>query len=494
MSERTEAEAMHALVAELLPVPRSLTGDGVRATLDRLADFLPGLAVHEVPTGTAVLDWTIPDEWNVRDAYVADADGHRVIDWQAHRLHLVQHSEPVRARLAWRDLAPRLHTLSDRPDWIPYRTSYYDRTWGFCCTQRTFDRLAARGDDAEYEVVIDATLEPGSMTYGEWVLPGTTDREILLSTHVCHPQLANDNLAALAVAAHLGQRMARRAGEGRPLRHTVRLVFVPGTLGAIAWLDRNRDRLDRIASGLVLATLGDDGTIVYKQTRRALLGNPTAVDRAAALVLADEPHEVRRFDPYGYDERQYGSPGFDLPVGRLSRTPHGEFAEYHTSADDLTLVTPRALADSLDVLDRLVTTLDGGERSGSGVPECQPFAGRGAGESKSGRADEGVLLDEGKGLSRARTSTLPHLHASDESECSVIYANTHPFGEPQLGRRGLYAATGGDADRLTAIRWTLNLCDGRRDLLAVAEASGLPFDAVREAADTLLDHDLLTKA
>jgi aminopeptidase-like protein len=421
---------MHELAAELFPICRSITGDGVRRTLRVLQRLIP-LEVHEVPTGTGVLDWTVPEEWNIRDAYVADSTGRRIIDFKANSLHVMSYSEPVRRRMRLAELRPHLHTLPDHPDWVPYRTSYYKRDWGFCLAHPQLEAMP----DGEYEVVIDSTLAPGSLTYGELVLPGRTGEEVLLTAHVCHPSLANDNLAGIAVLAHLGRILQARPER----RHTFRLLFAPGTIGAITWLARNEPLTARIRHGLVLACLGDDARpgMTYKRSRRG----DAVVDRAVAHVLrtSGRPHEVLDFSPYGYDERQYCSPGFNLPVGLFMRSCHGRFAEYHSSADNLDFIKPSALADSLDALLGVIDVLEGN-----------------------------------------RTCI-----------------NLAPKGEPQLGRRGLYAPVGGKRtskeDEL-ALLWVLNQSDGAHDLLSIAERSGLAFGLVRAAADRLTAAGLLTDA
>jgi aminopeptidase-like protein len=418
--------AMYELVRELYPICRSITGDGVRRSLEILKRHVP-LDIHEVPTGSPVFDWTVPREWNIADAYVRDRHGRRVVDFQESSLHVVGYSAPVAARMPLHRLRPHLFADPERPDWIPYRTAYYADTWGFCLTQRQLDALT----DEEYEVRIDATLREGHLTYGEYAVPGESPEEVLISTHVCHPSLANDNCAGIALATWLADGLRRR----RP-RYTHRFLFIPGTIGAITWLARNEADVGRIRHGLVLACAGDPGPFTYKQSRRG----DAAIDRAARHVLAHlgKPHEIREFTPYGYDERQFCSPGFDLPVGCFMRTPHGEFPQYHTSADDLSLVTPDALAGSLGAL----------------------------------RAVLGVL------------------------EHDRTYRNTQPKCEPQLGRRGLYGALGGPGRRAAemAMLWVLNLSDGRRSLLDIAERARLPFDLIHHAAEALLRHDLLVPA
>ncbi|MEV0626531.1 DUF4910 domain-containing protein [Nonomuraea wenchangensis] len=415
-------EEMHDLVRRLYPLCRSITGDGVRGTLEIVGEHLP-LTVREVPTGTEVLDWTVPKEWNVRDAWVKDASGRRVIDFRESNLHVVGYSVPVSGTYSLAELRPRLHTLPEQPGLVPYRTSYYAETWGFCLSQDALDRL--RDEDGPFEVRIDSTLAPGSLTYGEYVVPGRLPEEVMISCHVCHPSLANDNLAGIAVAVALARRL-------REPRHTYRFLFAPGTIGAITWLARNRERLHLVAGGLTLACAGDPGALTYKRSRRG----DALIDRAVTHVLRGRPHEVLEFSPYGYDERQFCSPGFDLPFGSLTRTPYAGYPEYHTSGDNPDFVTPQAMEDTLDALTRVVEVLE-------------------------------------------------HERA---------YLNLSPYGEPQLGRRGLYGSLGGRSDTKQAqmaMLWVLNLSDGEHGLLDIADRSGLPFAAVKEAAQSLLDAGLL---
>jgi aminopeptidase-like protein len=419
--------AAYELVAELYPICRSITGDGVRRTLDIIGKRL-SLERHEVPTGTPVFDWTVPREWNVRDAWVADASGRRVIDFQRSSLHVVNYSAPVRARMPLEELRPHLHTLPEYPDWVPYRTSYYKEAWGFCLSQR--DHLALA--DGEYEVCIDSTLADGHLSYGEYVLPGRSAEEVLISCHTCHPSLANDNLAGIAVAVALAEHLRSASRQSR--RYTYRFVFAPGTIGAITWLARNEDNVGAIRHGLVLACLGDAGGFTYKRSRRG----DAVVDRAVAHVLGQVGGRVIDFVPYGYDERQYCSPGFNLPVGSFSRTPHGEFPEYHTSADDLDFVRPEHLGGSFATLLQVLGVLEGDRRLRNNNPRC----------------------------------------------------------EPQLGKRGLYRMTGGHKDTRAvelAMLWVLNLSDDDHTLLDVAERSGMPFAAVAAAARALEDAGLLTE-
>ena len=414
---------MHALAAELFPFCRSITGDGVRETLGRLRDRIP-LEIHEVPTGTPVLDWVVPDEWNIRDAYIADALGDRVVDFRRSNLHVVNYSEPVRAEMPLDLLRPHLHTLPEHPDWVPYRTSYYRRSWGFCLSQRQLDELG----EGPYEVVVDSTLAPGFLTYGECLLPGESKSEVLLTTHVCHPSLANDNLSGISVLTELAMVLAKR-----PHRLSYRFLFIPGTIGSLTWLAQNEEALRHVVGGMVLACLGDSGPLTYKRSRRG----DAYIDRAGAHVVAQsDGGRVLDFVPWGWDERQFNSPGFDLAVGCLTRSLESEFPEYHSSADDLGLVQPGQLEGSLHTALAILEILEDDRR----------------------------------------------------------YLNLSPKGEPQLGRRGLYRGVGGaqlEVDEL-ALLWVLNQSDGSRSLLDIAERS-LSFSHLHDAARKLAEAGLLSE-
>jgi aminopeptidase-like protein len=413
---------MHALMTDLYPICRSITGDGFRESLRRVSSVAP-LTFTDVPTGTRVFDWTVPKEWNIRDAWIVDSTGRRVLDLKDSSLHVVSYSVPVHTRMSLADLTPRLHTLPDRPHAIPYRTSYYAEDWGFCMSHDVRESLA----DGEYEVCIDSTLAPGNLTYGECVLPGATTDEILISIHSCHPSLANDNLSGMAVGAFLARHLA-----AQPREHTFRFLFIPGTIGSITWLAQHEADASSIRHGLVLSCVGDAGHSTYKRSRRGT----ALVDRAAAHVLSVAgEHTILDFIPYGYDERQYCSPGFDLPVGCLTRTPNGKFPEYHTSDDNLAFVKADSLEDSLGKALAIIEVL----------------------------------------------------------ENDRTYINLSPKCEPQLGRRGLYRNTGGTspAGFEMAMLWVLNMSDGRHSLLDIAEKANIQFATVRAAADALHKASLL---
>jgi aminopeptidase-like protein len=417
---------MHQLMRRLYPICRSLTGSGVRQTLTILQEYIP-LTVHEVPSSTAVFDWTVPKEWNIKDAYVRNAKGEKIVDFRNCNLHVVGYSVPVKKKVSLTELKAHMFSLPERPDWIPYRTSYYNANWGFCVNHSQLQQLA----DEEYEVLIDASLENGYLTYGEYFIQGETDEEVLISTHICHPSLANDNLSGVALETFLAKQLTALSP-----RFSYRFLFTPGTIGSITWLSRNETIVSKIKHGLVLACVGDAGKITYKKSRR---GN-AEIDRAVLQVLKDlnDPYEVIDFSPYGYDERQFCSPGFNLPVGCFMRTPHGQFPEYHTSADDLDLVRPAYLADSLT--------------------KCRAIL---------------EVLEQNK-----------------------TYLNLNPKCEPQLGKRGLYGHIGGEKDHKLqelSLLWVLNFSDGKHSLLDIAARSNLEFARIRNAAQTLLDHDLLTE-
>ena len=419
-------EQMYSLVAALFPICRSITGDGVRESL-RMLQRTVSLRISEVPSGTPVFDWIVPREWNIREAWVKGPSGQVVIDFKRSNLHVLNYSVPFHGRVSLDELKRHLHSLPDQPSLVPYRTSYYKEDWGFCLSHDELQRLPP----GEYEVHVDSSLGDGALTYAEHIIAGTSEDEVLVSSHCCHPSLCNDNVSGMVLSATL----ARLLGELRP-RHTYRFLFVPGTIGSITWLARNEAQVHWIKHGLVVACVGDPGAMTYKRSRRG----DAEIDRAVEHVLAHSgrPFSVRDFTPYGYDERQYCSPGFDLPVGSLTRTPHGEYPEYHTSGDDLGFIAPAALVDSL----------------------------------------------------------RRYLEVFEVLEGNATYLNLSPKCEPQLGKRGLYDALGGRSHSIAtqmAMLWTLNLSDGRHSLLTIAERAKLPFHAIRAAADVLETKGLLRR-
>jgi aminopeptidase-like protein len=417
-------EEIYALAAKIYPICRSITGNGVRHTLRELNTHI-ALDIDEVPTGTPVFDWTVPREWNIRDAYIKDARGEKIVDFANSNLHVMSYSVPVRRQISLNELKGHVHTLPDQPDLIPYRTSYYAENWAFCMAHRQFENLR----DDTYEVLIDSSLADGYLTYGEYLHKGETEDEFLFSAHICHPSLANDNCSGVALLTHLAKRMA-----GVRTRYSYRFLFAPGTIGAITWLARNEQRTHRIKHGLIVSMVGDGGGPTYKKSRRG----DAAIDRAMIHTLRYSGliPTILEFSPYGYDERQYCSPGFNLPVALFQRSKFGTIPEYHTSADNLDFIRPDHLHQSYQLI---VETID--------------------------------LI-----------------------ESNAVYCNTITKCEPQLGKRGLYGAIGGDTHAAAAnmaMLWILNLSDGAHSLLEIAERAELPFATVRSTAELLRERGLL---
>lgn len=415
---------IHQFASELFPICRSITGNGVRQTLKALERFFP-LQICEVPTGTKVFDWEVPKEWNIRDAYIKNSKGERIVDFQKSNLHVVSYSTPIHTNMSLEELVPHLHSLPDRPDWIPYRTTYYNENWGFCLSQRQLQLL----NDDWYEVCVDSTLESGYLTYGEYYFRGGSSEEILLCCHICHPSLFNDNLSGISLLAYVAKKIS-----GLRLRYSYRFLFLPATIGAITWLALNESTVFNIKHGLVVANVGDAGSVTYKQSRRGNADIDLVV--AEALKASLVHYEIEEFSPYGYDERQFCSPGFNLPVGNFMRTPHGRYPEYHTSADNLQFGQPGALEESFILVMKILAMLEVNNR----------------------------------------------------------FLNQNPKCEPQLGKRGLYASIGGQTDSnipIMALLWVLNLSDGTHTLLDIAKRSGLDFWTIVKAAESLVRHNLL---
>jgi len=418
---------MHDFISELYPICRSITGNGVRATLRRIRTHIP-LEIREVPSGTKVFDWLIPNEWNIRDAYIKDSRGNKIIDFGRCNLHVLSYSTPVKRKIKLSELRKHLFSIPEKPDWIPYRTSYYSENWGFCMSHRQLESLTQE----EYEVCIDSVLEPGYLSYGEYLIPGSSTDEVLISCHICHPSLCNDNLSGIALSTMLAKTL-----KALTLRYSYRFLLIPGTIGSIAWLCLNEKQVSKIKHGIVLANVGDEGITTYKKSRR---GN-SEVDRIFEHILrhSGTDYRIEDFSPYGYDERQYCSPAFDLPVGCLMRTPHDQFGEYHTSADNLDFIKPWSLGDSF----------------------------------------------------------LKCLSAVSVLETNQVYSNRSPKCEPQLGRRGLYRDLGGNVDKKAAefaMLWVLNQSDATHSLLDIAERSGMHFDDIERAAHLLLSAGLLEES
>ncbi len=417
----------YALATKLFPICRSLTGPGVRETLRILQRELPDLTLHEVPSGTRCFDWTVPPEWSIREAYIANEDGRRVVDFANHTLHVVGYSTPVDAVMSLDELRPHLHSLPELPDAIPYVTSYYKERWGFCLSHRQLQSLA----QGQYRVRIDSTLAPGSLTYGELLIPGRRDDEIFLSTYVCHPSMGNNELSGPVVTTEI----ARWLGSLKDRRYSYRIVFIPETIGSLVYLSRNLgDMKRRIVAGFNVTCVGDDRVYSYLPSRQT----DTLADRAALHALRHQAGAegfVRySFLDRGSDERQYCSPGVDLPVATIMRSKYGAYPEYHTSLDDLSLISPAGLSGGIFAIAKAILAIE-----------------------TNGRYRATVL------------------------------------GEPQLGRRGLYPTLGTRDGNLVVrkLMGVLAYSDGKHDLLAIADLMGVPVWELSEVAQQLLAHELL---
>ncbi|MHC4572981.1 MAG: DUF4910 domain-containing protein [Planctomycetota bacterium] len=415
---------MHDLMSKLYPICRSITGEGFRRTQNILKQYIP-LDMHAVPSGKEVFDWTVPKEWNIRDAYIKNSKGEKIVDFKKLNLHVVNYSVPVNRKISLNELRKNIFTLPEHPDWVPYRTSYYKESWGFCLSHNDFLKL----NEDTYEVVIDSTLEDGHLNYGEYLIKGRTCEEVLISTHACHPSLCNDNLSGVVLSTFLAKRMSQTTP-----RYSYRFLFIPGGIGSVVWLCLNEHTVPNIRCGLVVTCVGDAGSFTYKKTRRG----DAEIDKAAINVLRNSgcDYKIIDFSPYGYDERNYCSPGFNLPVGSLTRSTHSRFPQYHTSADNLECVRPRYLAESFEKYLAVINILEKNRK----------------------------------------------------------YLNLRPKGEVHLGKRGLYGMMGGLQNRAAeemALLWVLNMSDANHSLLDISDRSGLDFDSVKNAADILCDHKLL---
>ncbi len=420
--EKTKKNKIYNFIRKLYPICRSITGNGIRQTLNLIKEIIP-LEIIEIPTGTKVLDWIVPKEWNIKDAYVKNSSGEKIIDFQKSNLHVVNYSMPIKKKVSLKELKTHLYSLPEHPSWVPYRTSYYKEDWGFCISH---NQLLSLGED-EYDVNIESSLNEGNLTYGEFFLKGELEEEVLISTHICHPSMCNDNLSGISIITYLANYL-----ETKKLRYSYRFVFVPATIGAITWLAGNEENLKNIKYGLVAALLGDEGNFTYKKSRMG----ETEIDKIVEYILKSEIDDFKiiEFSPYGYDERQYCSPGFNLPVGRLTRTPNGEFPEYHTSADNLDFVKPEKLNESFELYKKVIKII----------------------------------------------------------EQNQTYSNLSPKGEPQLGKRGLYNSVAGNIKEYElALLWVLNMSDGNNSLIDIAIKSNLQFAAIHKAAQDLIKVDLL---
>jgi aminopeptidase-like protein len=416
---------MYELLKRLFPIARSITGKGVRETLGIIQEHIP-LTQHEVPSGTKVFDWIVPDEWNIRDAYIMDDDGNRVVDYRQSNLHIVGYSVPFEGTLTLNELKEHLFTLPEQPDLIPYVTSYYEKRWGFCMAHNEMIELK----DGNYHVKIDSSLKPGSMTYGEFVVKGNSEKEIMFSTNVCHPSMANNELSGPVLVTYLAKSLMNRAGS---TKYSYRFLFLPETIGAITYISKNLNRLkNSVFAGYVITCIGDPGKFSYLKSRVV----NTITDRAATHVLKHLTHDYSLYEflERGSDERQYNAPGVDLPIGSIMRSKHRSYHEYHTSADNLDFVSPKALNESLSMVQRLIDIFE----------------------------------------------------INNTYICSTLC-------EPQLGKYGLYnnISKKDMIGKNRLIKDVLAYCDGQHDLLAVAEVINRPIWTVKSVIDKLLNHKLI---
>lgn len=413
----------------LWPINRSLTGQGNRDSLKILSEIAE-LDIKEVPSGTQCYDWTVPPEWNVKEAWIKDKAGNVIVDITENNLHLVGYSEPFKGWLSLDELKQHLHSLPGQPDVVPYLTSYYKRSWGFCISHNLLQSLK----DGQYEVLIDSCHdEKGSMTVAEAVIKGESEREILISTYICHPSMANNELSGPLVAAFLCRELKKKS----PGYYTLRFLFMPETVGAIWYLSGNGDRLkENLTAGYVLTCIGDRGRFTYKRSRR---GN-TSADEAAEFVLnaSGVEYVAEDFFPTGSDERQYCSPGFDLPVGSIMRTRYGKYNEYHTSADNKSFISFEAMEEAVGICLSVIEMID----------------------------------------------------------MNGIYINLMPYCEPQLGKRGLYPTLGSQKEtsgRVEAMMWMLNQSDGSNDIFSISRKSGIGPETLAQAAVDLVNAGLIKR-
>ena len=425
--EHMDGLKMYELIEELYPICRSITGNGVRKTLQIIAKHIP-LEVFEVPTGTKVFDWEVPKEWNINDAYIISPNGKKIIDFKKSNLHVVNYSIPINKKIPLNELKKNLHSIPEKPNTIPYLTSYYKENWGFCLQHNKFENL----QDGDYQVVIDSNLSEGNLTYGEFFIKGETEKEILISTYICHPSLCNDNLSGAVLATFLAKYLSTISNY-----YSIRFLFIPETIGAITWLSKNEKSIEKIKHGLVITCIGDDGEFTYKKSRRG----DSEIDKIChySLEKSGYSYKIIDFFPVGSDERQFCSPGFNLPVGSLMRTIYGEFPEYHTSDDDLNFIKSESLQESYEVYKSIINVVNKNKK----------------------------------------------------------FLNLNPKCEPQLGKRGLYSnlgaqqlkADGKMVDR--AYLYILNYSDGKNSLLDISEKSKISFEIISSSAERLLQANLI---
>lgn len=416
---------IYHLAERLFPICRSITGNGVRETLEILKEEMRGLQVFEVPTGTRCFDWTVPKEWTIRDAWIIGPDGEKVVDFKRSNLHVVGYSCPLDTDMTLEELQPHLYSLPDQPDAVPYVTSYYKERWGFCLSENTRKCLKP----GRYHVKIDSDLKNGSLTYGELILPGESQKEVFLSTYVCHPSLANNELSGPCVTTFL----AKWLHSLQRRKYTYRIVFIPETIGSIVYLSRHHETLkQRVIAGFNVTCIGDDRSYSYLPSRR---GN-TLADQVAQHVLNVIAPRFKRYSylDRGSDERQYCSPGIDLPVASIMRSRYDSYPEYHTSLDNLTLISPEGLFGGYVALVKSIECLE---------KNCRPK--------------------------------------------SLVLC------EPQLGKRGLYPdiSMKGSGNTLQNMMNLIAYCDGEKSLLEIATLIGAPLWVLRTYIDKLVEENII---
>lgn len=414
-------KTMYQLAAKMFPICRSITGNGFRESLEMLRKAVPEIQVYEVPTGTTVFDWTVPKEWNIRGGGIYRLNGDKVIDFKDSNLHIVGYSLPIDKVVSREELLEHVYTMPDQPDWIPYVTSYYKERWGFCMTENQKQTLT----NEEYHVVIDSTLEDGSLTYGELIVPGQTDEEILFSSYLCHPSMANDDLSGPVVLTELMKYVLQMKDR----RYTYRFVINPETIGAITYISRNLDALlKHVKAGFVLSCVGDDRTYSYLATKYG----DTLTDRVMQNVLKFHFPEYKKYSflDRGSDERQYGSAGVNLPVCGFCRSLYTRYPEYHTSADNMDLISPEGLQGAYDVMVKVIMALEN------------------------------------------------NYHYTMTCQC-----------EPQLGKRGLYPTISyrGSHDSVNVIRDFTAYADGSHDLIDISNIINVPIDILIDIKNKLAE-------
>lgn len=419
---------MFSLIEKLFPICRSITGNGVRESLKIIKEVIP-IEIIEIPSGTKVFDWEIPKEWNIKDGFIKNSKNEKIVDFKKSNLHILNYSVPINKKVSFNELKQHLFTLPDLPNAIPYLTSYYNENWGFCISFNDFLKL---DKDEEYDVFIDSTLEKGFLTYGELLLKGRVEDEILITCYTCHPSLCNDNLSGVVLVTLLAKIL-----KETKLNYSIRFLFIPETIGAITWLNQNEKNLSKIKYGLVATCVGDSGNITYKKTKKGNSSLDIIVERT--LKKIGDTYKIIDFFPSGSDERQFCSPGINLNVGSVMRTPYGEFDEYHTSLDNLKFIKKESLTDSLKKYISIILEID--------------------------KTIENIDINQNK-----------------------IFLNKNLKCEPQLGKRGIYESIGGQKNESLndlALLWIMNQSDGENSLLDISIKSKIPFDIISSNAEIL---------